>query len=104
MTKETKAILRQLDKEKLAWKKRIHFANNLIINTSVEMKVEMIEWFENLLDSEVIDQKIEMILIERMEYYKNKNKYSIQMQDTNETVDGLEMIEWFLVLVRKLVK
>lgn len=63
----------------------------------------MIEWFEKLIGEHNPNIKsVEEILINKINDYKSKTKYSRKIQDTNETVDRLEAIEWFLLLARKL--
>jgi len=93
-----KAILSELKRKKLALKKVIHPNNNPVINKSIESKLEMINWFEDVI---ITQTDIEPILINKINYYKNKNNSSMHIEETCESVNNIEMLEWFLYLYRK---
>ena len=96
------SIFEHLGQEKSILKGTLHPENNPIINTVIENKIKMIEWFENIIldqETEADLKKIEKILNER-DYYVNKRKSCMERQETFDNDDNIKMIEWFLFLFR----
>ena len=97
------SIFEHLDQKKSVLKRTLHPKNNPIINTVIENKIKMIEWFQNIIlgqQTQTDLKKIEKILIDKRNYYVNKRKSSMKRQDTFDNDDNIEMIEWFLFLFR----
>ncbi len=97
------SIFEHLGQEKSILKGTLHPENNPIINTVIESKIKMIEWFQNLIlvqETQADLKKIEKILIDKRNCYVNKRKSTMKRQETFDNDDKIEMIEWFLFLFR----
>ena len=49
----------------------------------------MMNWFEDVIRTQT---DIEIILVHKINYYKNKNKYSMQIEETYGSVNNIEML------------